>query len=328
MANGFFDQILEDEINEYVNQWRKEGMSDEEIMRRVENFDFENYYSEATRNISQKNFEHFRKKINEVASNEKEQINKFLIHQDQIWGKCFDASLTMYVLTLEAAENYGKLIVEKASEDEQRKKEYSYIALQHLHGRACQIFLEILYLLRGGFADCAYARWRAIYELSCIAYFIKNQDEIIAKQFIIQSESDNQKYSWTEGAKDKNGNELKLDNFYKIEKYCEMGDLWRKEYKTSCLVNHASPQGTFKRVSVLKPTEAISVGQSDYGVAIPATHSAISLHFITSIFLTVYSSIDSLVYIKTLKLWVDMLCEWYNDVDNTLTNNALQNKKI
>ena len=56
MANGFFDQILEDEINEYVNQWRKEGMRDEEIMRRVENFDFENYYSEATRNISQKNF--------------------------------------------------------------------------------------------------------------------------------------------------------------------------------------------------------------------------------------------------------------------------------
>ena len=67
MANGFFDQILEDEINEYVNQWRKEGMSDEEIMRRVENFDFENYYSEATRNISQKNFEFIKIRYGENA---------------------------------------------------------------------------------------------------------------------------------------------------------------------------------------------------------------------------------------------------------------------
>ena len=55
MAKGFFDQMLDDEINEYVNQCRKEGVRDEEIMHRIENIDFENYFIEATNNISQKN---------------------------------------------------------------------------------------------------------------------------------------------------------------------------------------------------------------------------------------------------------------------------------
>lgn len=322
MANGFFDQMIDDEINEYVNQCRKEGVCDEEIMRRIENIDFENYFIEATNSISRKNSEYFVEKMHEIALEEKETMNEFLIHQEQLWGKCFDASLTMYVLTLEAAENYGKLIVEKASVEEKKNKQYTFLALQHLHGRACQVFLEILYLLKGGFADCAYARWRTLYELSCMAYFIKNQNEKIAKQFILQSESDDQQYSWTKGAKDKDGKEYNYKSFHKIERFCEMGDLWRKEYKTSCLVNHASPQGTFKRVSVLKPTEVISVGQSDYGIALPASHSAISLHFITSIFFSVFSSVDSLVYIKTLKLWVKKLCEWYNDVDNTFSHES------
>ena len=44
MAKGFFDQMLDDEINEYVNQCRKEGVRDEEIMHRIENIDFENYF--------------------------------------------------------------------------------------------------------------------------------------------------------------------------------------------------------------------------------------------------------------------------------------------
>ena len=48
MAKGFFDQMLDDEINEYVNQCRKEGVRHEEIMHRIENIDFENYFIEAT----------------------------------------------------------------------------------------------------------------------------------------------------------------------------------------------------------------------------------------------------------------------------------------
>ena len=146
MAKGFFDQMLDDEINEYVNQCRKEGVRDEEIMHRIENIDFENYFIEATNNISQKNSEYFVEKMHEIAMGERETMNEFLTHQEQLWGKCFDASLTMYVLTLEAAENYGKLIVEKASVEEKKNKQYTFLALQHLHGRACQVFLEILYL--------------------------------------------------------------------------------------------------------------------------------------------------------------------------------------
>ena len=57
--------------------------------------------------------------------------------------------------------------------EEKDARKFMFLALQHLHGRACQMFLEILTLLRNGFGDCAYARWRSLYELNCTAYFIK-----------------------------------------------------------------------------------------------------------------------------------------------------------
>ena len=35
----------------------------------------------------------------------------------------------------------------------------------HIHGRALQQFLEIIILMKNGFADGAYASWRSVFEL-------------------------------------------------------------------------------------------------------------------------------------------------------------------
>ena len=124
----------------------------------------------------------------------------------------------MYTITIEAAENISKHIDENASAEEKERNKFMFLALQHIHGRACQMFLEILTLLRNGFGDCAYARWRSLYELSCIAYFIKSQGEQIAKQYFEQSQNNvaHKDYAWTSGAINKHGKPITIKAFSSI----------------------------------------------------------------------------------------------------------------
>jgi hypothetical protein len=219
----------------------------------------------------------FREKMYEMELEERTKTQEFLAHQEQLWGKCFAASQTMYTITIDAAENISQYIHENASADEKDARKFMFLALQHLHGRACQMFLEILTLLRNGFGDCAYARWRSLYELNCIAYFIKAQGEQIAKQYYEQSQSNvpHRDYAWTMGAINKRGKPITVKSFAAIETYCEMGNGWNEQYKLACLVTHGSPEGTFKRMSIYETRNIIPVGRSNYGIAVPAEHSAI-----------------------------------------------------
>lgn len=49
-------------------------------------------------------------------------------------------------------------------------------ALQRLQGRACLISNEILALLRAGYTDGAYARWRTLHETMVLSYFLSDKD--------------------------------------------------------------------------------------------------------------------------------------------------------
>ena len=89
----------------------------------------------------------------------------------------------MYIMTLEAVEAYVNY-VNDLSYEEKFKHHNTFTAMLHIHGRALQEFLEIITLMKNGFADGAYARWRSMYELSIIASFITENGEKVAKEFI------------------------------------------------------------------------------------------------------------------------------------------------
>lgn len=64
-------------------------------------------------------------------------------------------------------------------------------ALNHLfsaliknHSRACLISEEILHLLKGGFPDAAFARWRSLYEIAVTATFIGLRREACAEAYL------------------------------------------------------------------------------------------------------------------------------------------------
>ena len=55
----------------------------------------------------------------------------------------------------------------------------------------------------------------------------------------------------------------------------------------------------------------IVVGQSDYGITTPAEHSAISLQWITSMFLSVFPCLDALAHAKFIHDWVEEVLKAY-----------------
>ena len=321
MSNAPINEVLNDAFRDTLETWKKEGLSDEEIIEKIEKIDFEDVMMSITDTVSSDYATYFRNKMYEIELDERAKAQEFSAHQEQLWGKCFAASQTMYTITLESAESITKHIDETVSDEEKQKRKFMFLALQHIHGRACQMFLEILTLLRNGFGDCAYARWRSLYELCCTAYFIKDQGEQIAKQYFEQSQNDNSvkgTFDWTVGSINKKGKPIKVVAFSTIESYCEMGNVWKEQYKLACLVTHGSPEGTFKRMSNYKTQNFIPVGRSDYGIAVPAEHSAISLHLISVLFFTLFPYVDGIAYVKTLGKWVEVIQEMYYSTEEEI----------
>lgn len=311
MTQAPISDIIDKVIKDNIEDWQSKGYTDDQILEKLESVDINNLILSATDTAATDFATFFKGRMYEIELEERANAKEFSAHQEQLWGKCFAASQTMYRLSVDAAQKITLYVEEHISEEEKNEKKYSFLSLQYVHARACQEFLEILYLLRLGFADCAYARWRSMYELNCVAYFIRSHGENIAKQYYEQSKTDDQHYTWTKGAIDENGREIKIKTFNDLQKHCQMGDVWRDQYKLACFINHGSPKGTFQRLSIKEPDNIILVGQSNYGIAVPAEHSAISLHLISSIFFTLFPYPDGMVYMKTLRKWVEIIQDMY-----------------
>ena len=297
-------------------------MAEQEILQEVNDSKIENavvaLVNKATENI----LDEIKDKMFEISADHRALASVFIAHQESKWGTCFAASEAMYTIAIEAAEDYSKYVEENIDENKKESLKHTFLCLQHIHGRACQEFLEILYLMKLGFADGAYARWRSMYELSCIGCFIREQGEHIAKQYLEQSQTEEKSYKWAVGAIDVKGKRPKEWSFAEIQKSCEQKERWKDQYRLACFVTHGSPQGTMKRMSNGKTLNIVPVGQSDYGIATPAEHSAISLAWITNLFLNIFPYTDGIVYCKVINAWVDVIRDNYFFTHKRLFNES------
>jgi hypothetical protein len=310
MSSDFITELLKKTHSEYVEKLYNKGLAKEEIDKLLEDFDLAEPFEAGINASVKSHVEYFEKHMFERVLEERAQYSEFFARNDQIWGKGFIASEAMYILSVEASEMYGEYL---QALDDPRKEEtkFTYITLQHIHGRACQIFLEVLYLMKSGFADGAYARWRSMYELSVIADFIKNYGESVAEAFIESSDSEERWYNWAKKAECFNNVKGNI-TFEMLQKQCDfVTDDWRKQHDLANKLVHGSPQGTFKRLGVYKESGAICAGHTDYGMSTPAEHSAISLSIITGLLLTVIPYGDGIVYTRTLREWVEVVRKHY-----------------
>lgn len=222
-------------------------------------------------------------------------------HIDEIWGKAF----SLYAFYVDTVSSFRDSLLQYL--DEHCKIEDGadgvkvFIALTYINGRALQVANEILVLLRNGYADGAYARFRTLYELSIVAHFINCHGDTIAQAYMDYS---GYQYEWAaEAMPNCKPQRIRLND---LEKNCGIDvTSWTKEYRLSNKLIHASTQGTFSRLSVGGPMKEILIGPCDAGITVPATNSLQALFQINSLY---FRCIDAPIIV----LWVSTLGELKN----------------
>lgn len=316
MSKDFFMDVFNEALQKQIEQLKQSGLSDEEVTQKIEDYDFQSALSRLNDTMTKDIVAYMESTMYERVIEARAHTAEFLARHEQIWGKGFVASEAMYIMALEVAQLYGKYLDEFTDETIKDERKYRFVALREIHARACQEFLEIIHLIKFGFADGAYARWRSMYELSIIAEFIINNSENVAESFIAASESDDKRYDWAKAAPCFSERKGRV-TFNDLQNQCEFStDDWKRQYALANKVVHASPQGTFKRLGVYKPTGVLAAGHSDYGVSVAAEHAAISLSIITTLYLTLFPYGDGIVHVNCLRQWVDIIRKYYFEAES------------
>ena len=315
MSNDYTADLFYGTVEDIIKEQISNGITEDELKTKFNNENVANAYLNLIEQMAEDSVSSLLSQAEERVHIERQRAIHFERHNEQIWHDGFIASEMMYIIATESAQNYRK-IFEDLPEEKQRQIRYKYLALLQLHGRGRQQYLEVLCLLRSGFADGAFARWRSMYELCIVAYFISKNDETVAKAFYDDSFlADAKEYNWSKKApcfSSKKGNVT----FRDILNQCkDVTEKWENQYGLSNKLIHATSQGTFDRIGKPKDMDAIIIGPSDYGLVMPAVNAAIVLAIISSIFFTMLHSGDGGVYTKVTTLWVNMIQDIYSTIE-------------
>lgn len=323
MAEDRVNDMLIENMNKFmterVEEMIAEGKTEEEILEKLDAFDYVGVFKEMYDVMASKTTDTLENSMYERVLEQRAITAEFMAHNEQIWGKGFVASEAMHIIAVECAAILGKYLSE--CEPEKTKDfVYRYTALREIHGRSCQQFLEIVYLMKAGFADGAFARWRSMYELSVVALFIKEHEECVAEAYCAASNSTDTWHNWAKAAPcfqtKEYQNPKRNVTFGDIQKECSFpSDTWKAQYNLANNVVHASPQGTFGRLSNYRPTGVTPVGHGDYGILSAAENSAISLGLVTVLLLTLIPTGDGIVQANVIQKWVDIVRKHYLDAE-------------
>lgn len=316
MAEDYTLKLITDIIRNLYSQWKANGLSDDEIILRTTDTKLESAFEELTDKISEYSIDWLMCNMHEWVKDNRARTNGFMTRNEQLWNKGFIASEAMYLIVLESTQAYSDIVSESSPEILDGRA-YLYLVLSRIQARACQQFLEILHLLKGGFADGAFARWRSLYELSVVAKFIKENGESVAKAYYNDALSfDCSKNYWAKAAPCFKSCKGKSIQFAAIQEQCGFSDAtYKNPYDLANQVVHSSPQGTFGRLCVPSVKDVIPVGRSDYGLAAPAINAAISLAVVSEAFFVSVPSGDGIAYIKTINKWSEIVRECYEEIE-------------
>ncbi len=265
------------------------------------------------------------------------------------WQKPVDLLEMFYVMALESGEEFNN----KHREEAARNQDFLFEALTRIHARGCQIFFEIMTLLKSGLADGAFARWRSLHELAVISFFLSKHGRSIAERYLTHTIIENykeakeyQKHCKRLGFKPLTRNQfqelkrgrdvvcakygrdfcsdygwvpsniLRDRNFKEIEESIKM-DTWRPFYKMACINVHAGSKSLKFRLGLIQNNslqEVLLAGPSNYGLADPAKNAVISLHQITTCLLATKPTMERLITIITMQNLVREIGKAFCDV--------------
>ncbi|MCK1190718.1 DUF5677 domain-containing protein [Streptococcus uberis] len=307
-----FEQFFTDTLNEILEDHAKTLNTQVELddfIEKYENADFSALFKTMIDDTSKQMVSDSKKVMHENSLFFRNEEAEILARINQKWSNAFVTSEAMYMMVLEAVKDYSNFVSELENK-ERVKSIKKYTALKYIHGRGLQQFLEIITLMKSGFADGAYARWRSLYELNIIASFISKYGEKVAESYILSQNTEN-RYEWARACGEFNSKKeyIRFDDIRKKANF--PSNLWQHQYQLANEVVHPSSQGTFNRLGTMSNEDTISVGHTDFGLTTPGEHSAITLAQLTGLLLTVYPSGDALLAANMINKWVDVVREYY-----------------
>ncbi len=264
----------------------------------------------------------------ELLKDHRRDVRRFESNLKLKWGAALDLLEMLILLATDAGGSFNDAERPKA-----RKNDFVLEALTRLQARACQVAIEILKLLKGGFADGAHARWRCLHEIAVVGIFISEKGREAARRYIhfeaIESYKEALQYQTyckllgheplgPEELEDlriarddlvnrfgKNyggeygwaANVLKKDRvtFRDLEEKVNLEHI-RPFYKLASYNVHASPKGVYSKLG-LDPnsSDMLLAGPSNLGLEEPGHSTAISLSQITVTLITSKPNLDRLL---------------------------------
>jgi Family of unknown function (DUF5677) len=257
----------------------------------------------------------------------------------QKWETALNLLEMLRFIAFEAGAKFNNKFRPKAAEE----NNLVFEALTRLHARACQVALEVLALLRSGFADGAHARWRTLHEIAVVASFIQQSGNEVAERYLLHNHIESYKAAQQyqnyfvrlrqdaipeQELADLRSIYQQLINrfgsayrnsygwaavalgrqdpkFSDIEQVVGLDHL-RPYYKLASHNVHANPKGMLFRLGLYpERTNLLLAGPSDAGLADPGHGAAISLFQTTTTLLTTEANIDRLVICHVMVKLVD-----------------------
>ena len=99
MEDAPIKKVLNDALRDALGTWINNGLSDEEIIQKLEKINFEEIMLSVADTASSNFTTLFSDRMYEIELTERAKAQEFLTRQEQLWGKCFAASQTLYTIT-------------------------------------------------------------------------------------------------------------------------------------------------------------------------------------------------------------------------------------
>ncbi|GAB2895374.1 DUF5677 domain-containing protein [Microbulbifer echini] len=316
---SIFEKILDEALKD-----AKKDLSEEELESSVSNV-----ICETIPKIADDIVASLKENAQETLKLNREDADGFVDRNIERWKNGFDAIEVLISVCLEAGSEFNSTNRELAVQEQN----VQFDLVVRLHARACHISSEILWLLKGGFADAAQARWRALHEVVVTALFLLDHGNELSIRYyeheVVESYKAMVQYNkyeprlnverFSEGelseckiardeAINKYGNEFKESygwaaealnnkkpNFSNLEEAVKLDHL-RPYYKWASQNIHANVHGIKNKLGLVEAKEEMLLaGPSNSGMTDPADLTALSLTQISVGLLEIYPNIDSLV---------------------------------
>ena len=290
-----------------------EGIDPDEIGTRLDDI-----FPGATAEAGSDLLQGLKAEANAMLADRRQIRGGFQERQREKWGKPFDLLLMLMEAAREAGQEYNATLQASANVGQ----DFVFDVLRRLHARGCLLASEILWLMEGGYASGAMARWRTLHELAVVGHFVKNQGQDVAERYLLHHTAESHRaaiqynehtsFLGSESIPDQEVNQLqakrdalcqrfgdaykedwgwaaeslkpKRPSFAEIEKAVSLGH-YRPYFKLASHSNHAGSKGMwFDLGNSLNPpgSQVMLAGPSDAGLADPGMCTAISILQLTT----------------------------------------------